>query len=943
MATRFDRPSFFEGQYLGSADMEAMVAYSRTLAREHSLAAHSWGIVTGLELVELASEDGSGSVDLFVLPGFAWDGYGRPVVLLTPAQVPLELFSGLPSGNQQVWIRYDEKPFRGLREGFETCGIDEAFARIRESYAIEVGAFARVTDRQGGISYAGQPVEDARLAARSLTETAPLMCDASVPHQAFPPETARWLIPLGVGNWLTGTPGSLQPRSADALKLGRTLRQMAGTVAENLFAADGVIRLRDRFTQFKDGDAPDLVCNADRIATGDLVDEPDRDDSTKTTGRLVGGELVWVEGNMRATGQVRLFGTRLELRDADGLETNDVPLYARRAVSPNNAANGQDFQIVIGADSSGADRLSVGPAADHGDLEERFIVRTDGVAAAGQSIPSSLGTNHFTLCQPDGVTLALAMNGDNTAKISFQTLPGLSERAHIAYDDDPDRLRISVGPDLANATTFTSTGHVGIRMDDPISVHADANELVLQNPNANVGMTLLCGENSTGNIHFADGLTSTDELRAGFVRYNHANNRLHFGTANTVQATLDQQGDLGLGTDAPDARIDIRDSGSSLSLKLDAASIHAEDGGAATRLDLQGDGGGLRVHGGQGASSRVAVSSTGQLGIGTDTPSAALHVAKSTPELRLDIVGGSQATINFADSGASRSTIDYLDASQRTILTNAGNVALTLRENRVGINLASGLPTNNLHVRGNLSSDASLTSSHVALIENVGGGDADVLALSIPNTSATGSNNFITFFDSSGAIGRIERNSTSTSNPGDFGNFLRLVSGGADFAESLPRRCAEAIGPGRIVGVKGGRVGLETDGADALLVTTDRAVVVGNVLAGSEGFGETVALIGQVRLEVTGAVAAGDFILPSGRNDGIGRAVAPDALPLGDLGLVVGRAWSEAEDGLVTVAVGLHGADASCVLGEKLDRQQREIDDLRETIATILAERFGAA
>src|SRR5690606_27314314 len=160
---------------------------------------------------------------------------------------------------------------------------------------------------------------------------------------------------------------------------------------------------------------------------------------------------------------------------------------------------------------------------------------------------------------------------------------------------------------------------------------------------------LLCGDNNTGNIHFADGLTTGDELRAGFVRYNHSNNRLHFGTTNTVQATIDSQGDLGLGPDAPDARIDIRASGSALSLKLDAASIHAEDGGAATRLDLQQGGGGVRVHGGLSASSRVAVSGSGQLGVGTDTPAATLHLAKSSPELRPDIGGGTQARLAVAE------------------------------------------------------------------------------------------------------------------------------------------------------------------------------------------------------------------------------------------------------------------------------------------------------
>jgi hypothetical protein len=949
MSNRIDRPNFFPLQFLGAADMETMVGYARLLAREHSLAAHSWGIATGLELAEVPSEDGGSGVDLFVLPGFAWDGYGRPIALLTPVQVPLELFAGLPSGNQQIWIRYSETPFRGLREGFETCGADEAYARIRESFALEVGGFTSVRDRQGGLSYAGIAVDDARLAARALTDTAPLMCDASVPHQAFPADTARWLIPLGVANWVNGAPGSLQPRSTDTLKLNRTLRQMAGAVAENLFASDGVIRLRDRFTQFKDGDAPDQICNADRITVDDLMNEPDRDDSMATTDRLVGNELVWVEGNMRATGQVRLFGTRLELRDAGGQEADDVPLYARRAVSPNNVNGGQDFQIVIGANSDGADRLAVGPAgADYGDIEERFIVRTDGVVAAGQQIPGNLQTNDVLFCQPDGVTLALATNGGEPARVSFQTLPALTETAHLAYDDATSKLRISVGNDLANATTFSSTGHVGIRMDDPIIAHVDANDLVIQNPSANVGLTLLSQPTTTGNIHFADGLTQVSETRAGFLRYNHNNNSMHLGTLNAVQATIDAQGDLGLGTETPNARIDVREDGSGLALKVNAGSIRAEDGGAATRLELQSSGGGLRVHGGITSSSRVAVTSDGRLGVGTDTPTSAVHVAKTDPDLRLDATGGgNHVSVEFAVSGAVRSAIEYFDTSQRTVLTNAGNVALTLRDNRVGVNLGTASPTANLHVRGNISADAGNTASHVALIENEGGSNADVLALRLSNVSAGGSNNFVTFFDSTGAIGRIERSSTTTTNPGSAGTFLRLISGGADFAECLPRAQAGEIGPGRIVGVRNGRVSLSTAGAEALLATTDRAVVVGNMAVDAVDAVETVALVGQVKLAVEGPVQSGDFIVPSGQDDGIGRAVSPGSLSPDEVTRVVGRAWQDrpADDrSPVTVAVGIQGSDATAALGCLLTVQQQKIEALQASLDAMsrrLAESAG--
>ena len=92
----------------------------------------------------------------------------------------------------------------------------------------------------------------------------------------------------------------------------------------------------------------DDLCAAHALKPEDLINAPDVTDSSKVTDRLVGRELVWIEGDLRVTGQARLFGTRLELRDAAGAEAGDAPLYARRAVSPNNLLSGQDFQVVIG-------------------------------------------------------------------------------------------------------------------------------------------------------------------------------------------------------------------------------------------------------------------------------------------------------------------------------------------------------------------------------------------------------------------------------------------------------------------------------------------------------------------------------------------------------------------------------------------------------------------
>ncbi|WP_305802769.1 hypothetical protein, partial [Thiolapillus sp.] len=62
-----------------------------------------------------------------------------------------------------------------------------------------------------------------------------------------------------------------------------------------------------------------------------------------------------------------------------------------------------------------------------------------------------------------------------------------------------------------------------------------------------------------------------------------------------------------------------------------------------------------------------------------------------------------------------------------------------------------------------------------------------------------------------------------------------------------------------------------------------------------------------------GAVIAGDYIVASGNNDGIGIAIAPDQMTPEDFKMAVGQAWeSSAETGvkLVNTAVGLAADDA---------------------------------
>lgn len=145
-------------------------------------------------------------------------------------------------------------------------------------------------------------------------------------------------------------------------------------------------------------------------------------------------------------------------------------------------------------------------------------------------------------------------------------------------------------------------------------------------------------------------------------------------------------------------------------------------------------------------------------------------------------------------------------------------------------------------------------------------------------------------------------------------------SGGADYAEYMIRAAGEIdLLPAQVVGVKGGTVSLNTTDADHFRVISLAPIVLGNMpQPEQEHLYEKVAFRGQVPVNVVGAVNIGDYILPSGNNDGLAIAVDPEEMKIGDYQRIIGVAWSEAgfdPVNIINVAIGLNSND----LGPQLE------------------------
>lgn len=170
---------------------------------------------------------------------------------------------------------------------------------------------------------------------------------------------------------------------------------------------------------------------------------------------------------------------------------------------------------------------------------------------------------------------------------------------------------------------------------------------------------------------------------------------------------------------------------------------------------------------------------------------------------------------------------------------------------------------------------------------------------------------------------------------------VSYASGAGDYAEYLERfDVNETMSYGDIVGLNGGKISKNTSSAQRMMVISFKPAVLGALpQPDQEQFYEKVAFMGQVPVKVIGKVQIGDYIVPSGNNDGLGVALSPKDVTTKDIKNIVGIAWDSSNDQfgyhLINTAVGINNNDNNVIV-EKLQNQvsvqQKEIETLKDIL-----------
>jgi len=149
---------------------------------------------------------------------------------------------------------------------------------------------------------------------------------------------------------------------------------------------------------------------------------------------------------------------------------------------------------------------------------------------------------------------------------------------------------------------------------------------------------------------------------------------------------------------------------------------------------------------------------------------------------------------------------------------------------------------------------------------------------------------------------------------------VAFESGGADYAEWLMKNNPEeAFTFGDVVGVNGGVISKEFKTAEKYMVISKDPTVIGAMPEENNTHKyERIAFMGQVPVKVIGVVKKGDYILPSGNNDGMAIAVTPGRMAALDYARIIGTAWGESDGKklfeYVNTAVGINANDMAGVI-----------------------------
>jgi hypothetical protein len=255
------------------------------------------------------------------------------------------------------------------------------------------------------------------------------------------------------------------------------------------------------------------------------------------------------------------------------------------------------------------------------------------VIAGNLQVDGTTTTINSTTMTVDDLNITLASGAANAAAANGAGITVDGASATITYDGTNDEWDFN--KDINVTGTITASGNLGIGTTSPSDYLFG--DLTVTN-GTSAGITLASATNSIGTLAFADG-TSGNTAYRGFVQYSHITDGLYFGTSGATALTINNSGNVGIGTDSPatllhikadsnlttDFPLTIENAADSLDLGIGAYGL-SNTVGTSQGSDFVYNVGRHHIFQSDG-SEKVRFDTSGNVGIGTTSPLQKLVVS----------------------------------------------------------------------------------------------------------------------------------------------------------------------------------------------------------------------------------------------------------------------------------------------------------------------------
>jgi trimeric autotransporter adhesin len=338
-------------------------------------------------------------------------------------------------------------------------------------------------------------------------------------------------------------------------------------------------------------------------------------------------------------------------------------------------------QIYVQRDSSTTTANMLFATNGGAGIVERMRITSGGNVGIGTTEPVGILSVSSAIAKTDTTFTRLASFKSSEAYASYPLELSIAQRGNATSASQSIELQAGhYGLDFtANLVFQKDGGNVGIGTTSPSSFNAIANQLVVGNGTANQGITISTSTTTLGSLLFADSTVGADAYR-GYVQYDHSLDKMSLATNGVAKLTIASTGEATFSSalTVASGRTVLKSTSDIYALALG----YSSSASAYFYIGASADSSPDLIFSNGSPTERMRITSGGNVGIGTASPTSILTVLKTI-------------TTNFGAKGNAALSLGTAGSSGEANLINFGYDAGTWQPAYIGYLCTSGAGSSN--------------------------------------------------------------------------------------------------------------------------------------------------------------------------------------------------------------------------------------------------------